>query len=234
MESADDKLDSMIYECLDDELRKKLTERIEQADKNDEDTSKPGQFALAWLKTKYNVEQLSFIETVDKYMDYLSTVKTRDQNLYQYAESLKDKLNDLHDSQWSMTDLYLVLVLAHSMKSTDVDKRGEKVDYSKITKRISEALSIGEKLEPSTITDMLQTENAVSKSALKLVASGTSADPTENENSIKAHQPGLDSPSFHRACGVHTVHRRKNTRLEWLERAFCNKMQSSCSFQLSI
>jgi hypothetical protein len=176
MESADDKLDSMIFECLDDELKKKLSERIEQADKNDEDTSKPGQFALNWLKTKYNVEQLSSIETVGKYMEYLSTVKTSDQNLHQFAEALKDKLSDLHDSQWSMTDLYLVLVLAHSMKSTDVDKRGEKVDYSKITKRISEALSKGEKLEPSTIIDLLQTENAVSKSALKLVASGTSAE----------------------------------------------------------
>ena len=61
---------------------------------------------------------------VDKYMEYLSTTKTLEQNLYEYAYELKKKLDNLHDAEWSMNNLYLVLILAHSMKSTDVDERG--------------------------------------------------------------------------------------------------------------
>ena len=40
-----------------------------------------------------------------------------------------------------MTDLYNVLILAHAMKS--VDERGNKVDYSSITKLIKSALNKG-------------------------------------------------------------------------------------------
>ena len=51
-----------------------------------------------------------------------------------FAKNLKGKLNALHDSKWSMTDLYNVLILAHAMKSDDEDERGNKVDYSSISK----------------------------------------------------------------------------------------------------
>ena len=58
---------------------------------------------------------MEFIQMVQKYMEYLSTTKTADQNLYDFAKSLKCKLNALHDSKWSMTDLYNVLILAHAI-----------------------------------------------------------------------------------------------------------------------
>ena len=90
-------------------------------------------------------------------MEFLSTTKTGDQNLYAFAKNLKSKLNALHDSKWSMTDLYNVLILAHAMKSNDVDTQGNKVDYSSISKQIENALNKGERLDPRTIVDKLET-----------------------------------------------------------------------------
>jgi hypothetical protein len=74
-----------------------------------------GKLALEWLQNTYGVANMEFIQMVQKYMEYLSTTKTADQNLYDFAKSLKSKLNALHDSKWSMTDLYNVLILAHAI-----------------------------------------------------------------------------------------------------------------------
>ena len=114
----------MPYDCLLAPQKEKLDEYLDELDKNDEDISQPGKLSLQYLNQKFGLETDEVIEMVDKYMEYLSTTKTLEQNLYEYAYKLKKKLDNLHDAEWSMNNLYLVLILAHSMKSTDVDERG--------------------------------------------------------------------------------------------------------------
>ena len=176
IDDADCVLSSMITECLSTEHEEKFAEYLEQCEENDIDISQSGKLALEWLQNTYGVANMEFIQLVQKYMEYLSTTKTADQNLYDFAKSLKSKLNALHDSKWSMTDLYNVLILAHAMKSDDVDERGNKVDYSSITKLIKSALNKGERLDPRTVVDKLETEAKTAKSALKLVTTGTAAE----------------------------------------------------------
>lgn len=173
---ADDVLEGMVYDCLSNELKEKLDEHLDELDKNDEDVSQPGKLSLQYLNQKFGLHTDEVIEMVDKYMEYLSTTKTLDQNLYEYATELKKKLDNLHDAEWSMNNLYLVLILAHSMKSTDVDERGTNVDYSKISEMITTALNKGEDLRPLKIVNTLEKDAKMAKSALKLVTHGTAAE----------------------------------------------------------
>eukprot|EP00944_MAST-04C_sp_MAST-4C-sp1_P011279 g11279.t1 len=183
LDDADNVLEAMINECLSSEQEEKLAEHIEKCEEDDIDTSQGGQLALEWLQSTYGVANMEFIQLVQKYMEFLSTTKTGDQNLYDFAKGLKGKLNALHDSKWSMTDLYNVLILAHAMKSADVDEQGNKVDYSSISKRIENALNKGERLDPREIVDKLETEAKTAKSALKLVLNGTAAEALQSNMS---------------------------------------------------
>lgn len=173
---ADDKLEGMVYDCLDDELKRKLDEHFEELEKDDEDTSQPGKISLEYLNQKFGLDKNGVIEMVDRYMEYLATTKTSDQNLYQYADKLKKKLDSLHDANWSMNNLYLVLILAHAMKSSDVDDRGDKIDYSRISDMITASLNAATKLKPIQIVNALEKDAKMAKSALKLVTQGTAAE----------------------------------------------------------
>lgn len=80
---ADNKLEGMVYDCLDNELKRKLDEHFDELEKDDEDTSQPGKMSLEYLKQKFGLDKNGVIEMVDRYMEYLATTKTSDQNLYQ-------------------------------------------------------------------------------------------------------------------------------------------------------
>ena len=62
------------------------------------------------------------------------------------------------------------------MKSDYVDERGNKADYSSVTKLIKSSLNKGEHLNPRTVVDKLETEVKTAKSALKLVTTGTAVE----------------------------------------------------------
>ena len=221
LDNADEKLEGLIHDTLSSDLRSKLEQRFDRAEAEDEDTSHPGQFSISWLQEKFGVAQMEIISLVEKYMEYLSTVKTSDQNLYQFASALKGKLDALHDSKWSMNDLFLILIMAHTIKSSDVDERGEKVDYSSITAMITKALNGTEPLMPYRIVEALEKQAKMAKSALKLVHDGTAAEALSttvskgnNKPFDKTPPPGLGFGSIGEAlwcsyCAKTKVHLRK-------------------------
>ena len=111
---------------------------------------------------------------VNAYMEFLGMMKKNDETLHDFAQALKYKLEALHDSTWSMTDLYLVKVMSHALIHSDTTKLRQRIDYLKIYDAILTSIKEASPLKPYRVITMLNSKAKTAKAAHNLVGNGTS------------------------------------------------------------
>lgn len=174
MDSVDAKLESLLKSGLSTDLKKKVNSHIKDLKTAGKNVKRKGSIILEYLKHEYGNDEKDMMVLVNAYMEFLGMMKKNDETLHDFAQALKYKLEALHDSTWSMTDLYLVKVMSHALVHSDTTKLGQRIDYSKIYDAILMSIKEAKPLKPYKVITMLNSKAKTAKAAHNLVGNGTS------------------------------------------------------------
>ena len=174
MDSVDAKLESLLKSGLSADLKKKVNSHIKDLKQAGKNVKRKGSIILEYLKREYGNDEQDMMVLVNAYMEFLGMMKKNDETLHDFAQALKYKLEALHDSTWSMTDLYLVKVMSHALVHSDTTKLGQRIDYSKIYEAILTSIKEANPLKPYKVITMLNAKAKTAKAAHNLVGNGTS------------------------------------------------------------
>ena len=174
MDSVDAKLESLLKSGLSTDLKKKVNSHIKDLKQAGKNVKRKGSIILEYSKREYGNDEQDMMVLVNAYMEFLGMMKKNDETLHDFAQALKYKLEALHDSTWSMTDLYLVKVMSHALVHSDTTKLRQRIDYLKIYDAILTSIKEASPLKPYRVITMLNSKAKTAKAAHNLVGNGSS------------------------------------------------------------
>ena len=186
--NADGLLSTIINKGLPNSMKKSLRTYLKKKKNDGDDINMKGKLELDWLKATYG--STVTLDEVNKYMAFLSTSRSNQEHILEFAQRLLINQTATDKKTWSMDELYLIIILSSITVAKDRTKTGVQIDYGALRTKIEESMKSNDWLKPQAVMKELrtifQTANASGTLSVASIATANMANNSNDRNDRNA------------------------------------------------